>query len=455
MLIIVSDLHLGDGTTASSIAPSAFHLFANRLSETAYFASFRSDGRYHPLESIDLVLMGDILDPIHSTRWLDTQPGAANFIRPWSDSASRYFAPKLAETTQSIIDVNRESLDVLKRCASGQMILLPPADARGRPDRYTRERIPLKVRIHYLIGNHDWYYHLKGDAFNGIRKNIIDSMGLNNSPGPFPYEIDEAPFLSEVMERYKVYGRHGDAFDKFNFNRDKGRDHATLGDIFCMSVCNRYPVEVERRYGAELPKGIIDSLRRITNIRPALATPLWISGQIKHHAGNAALEVELKEVWDELCDEFLELDVVREEDKAFKFDMVDALQIAIKISKRTSFNTINDIVMWVRDKLWEGDHSFAEHALREPAFLNNTAKYIVYGHTHRHEIIALDSDGDMASQQNQLYINSGTWHSYYDLAVKDPSEQKFIPYQTLTYLTFYKDDEREGRQFEAWSGVYA
>ena len=75
MLVIVSDLHLGDGTTASSITPSAFHLFANRLSETAYFASFRTDGKYRPLKSMELVLMGDILDPIHSTRWLDTLPG--------------------------------------------------------------------------------------------------------------------------------------------------------------------------------------------------------------------------------------------------------------------------------------------------------------------------------------------------------------------------------------------
>jgi hypothetical protein len=455
MLVIASDLHLGDGTTANSIAPNAFHLFANRLSETAYFASFRSDGRYRPVEDIDLVLMGDILDPIHSTLWLDTLPSAANFARPWSDSASPYFASKLAETTQAMIDVNRESLNVLKQCSQGKVIQLPPADASGRPDRYSRERIPLKVRMHYLIGNHDWYYHLKGNAFDAIRKNIIDTMGLSNPINLFPYELDEYPALREIMDTYKVFCRHGDCFDKFNFNREKGRDHATLGDIFAMEVCNRYPVEVEKRYGNKLPNGIIDSLRRITNVRPALATSLWISGQIKRHAGNEALETELKEVWDELCDEFLNLDVVREEDRAFKFDMVDALQLAIKISQRTSFNTINDIVMWVRDKLWESDHSFAEHALREPAFLKNTARYIVYGHTHHHEIIALDSDGDMLSQQNQLYINSGTWHSYYDLAIKDPSEEKFIPYQMLTYLTFYKDDEREGRQFEAWSGTYA
>ena len=111
--------------------------------------------------------------------------------------------------------------------------------------------------------------------------------------------------------------------------------------------------------------------------------------------------------------------------------------------------------MWVRNKMSEGELSFAEHALNEPAFLNDTARFIVYGHTHHHEIVSLDSHGDPSNPQSQLYFNSGTWHSYFDLAIKDPKEQKFIPYQTLTYLTFYKDDEREGRLFEVWSGAYA
>jgi UDP-2,3-diacylglucosamine pyrophosphatase LpxH len=189
-------------------------------------------------------------------------------------------------------------------------------------------------------------------------------------------------------------------------------------------------------------------------VRPALATPLWISGQIKRHAESAALETELKKVWDDLCDEFLQLDVVREEDKAFKFDVVDALQLVLKISKRTSFETLNDIVVWVHNKLREHDRSLAENALQEPAFLNDSARFIIYGHTHHHEIIPLDSDGEPPNEQNQLYINSGTWRSYYDLAVKDPKEQKFVRYQTLTYLTFYNDGERGGRLFETWSGAY-
>ncbi len=454
MLVISSDIHLGDGTTANSISPSAFHLFSNRLNETAYYGSFRRDGSYRPIEGLDLLLMGDILDPLHSTLWLDSAPSALNYTRPWTSISSPNFAGTLAETTKAIINVNRESLDILKRCANGEIVLLPPADARGKPDTDSKERIPIKVRIYYMVGNHDWYYHLPGSAFDEIRKTIVESLGLCNDFGPFPYNLDEQPALRELLESYQVFVRHGDCYDKFNFNREKGRDHATLGDVFTMDVCNRYPIEVQKRYGNELPNGIIDSLRRITNVRPALATPLWISGQIKRHAGGTAMEAELKKVWDDICDEFLQLDVVREQDKAFKFDIVDALQLVIKISKRTSFETLNDVVVWAHNRLRENGRSLAEHALQEPAFLNNSARFIVYGHTHFHEIIPLDSDGEPPHEQDQLYINSGTWRSYYDLAVKDPKEQKFVRYQTLTYLTFYKDDEREGRLFETWSGAY-
>ena len=455
MLVIISDMHLGDGTTANSIAPNAFRLFSNRLRETAYFASFRGDGFYRPIDSLDLVLMGDILDPLHSTLWLDTAPSALNYTRPWSDIRSLHFAPKLDEATQAIVRENKESLDILKRMANGQTVILPPANTRGQPDFNSNERIILQVRIHYMVGNHDWYYHVEGSAFDEIRRNIVDSMGSSNSYTRFPYYLEEDPALQTIMEAYKVFVRHGDYYDKFNFNREKGRDHATLGDVFTMDVCNRYPVEVQKRFGDELPAGIINSLRRMTNVRPTLATPLWISGQIKRHAGSTALESELKKVWDDLCDEFLQLDFVRELDKAFKFDIVDAMQLIVKISKRTSFETLNDVVLWIRQRLRANDISFAEHALQEPAFLNDSARFVVYGHTHHHEIIPLDSDGEPPNEQNQFYLNSGTWRSYYDLAVKDPKEQKFVRYQTLTYLTFYKDDEREGRQFEVWSGAFA
>ncbi|MFT3890625.1 MAG: metallophosphoesterase [Anaerolineales bacterium] len=455
MLVVISDLHLGDGSTASSIPANAFHLFANRLRETAYFASFRKDGTYKPIETLDLLLMGDVLDPLHSTLWLDTAPSALEYTRPWTSITAPLFPAKLAQTTQAILDENKESLEVLRRFASGELINLPPANMQGRPDHSTQERIKVKVRIFYMIGNHDWYFHLKGPAFDNIRRNIINSLGLCNPVDNFPFDVSEYPELNEMLAQYKVYARHGDCFDHFNFNPKEGRDYSALGDVFTMEVLNRYPVAVQQHFGNALPVGLIDSLRKLTNVRPALATPLWISGQLKRYAGNAALESDLKKVWDKVCDEFLQLPVVRAQDKPFVLDTVDAMEIAIKIAKGTSFETLNDLVYWIRNKVSNGERSFAEHALEEPAFLNKSAKYILYGHTHHHEVISLNSDDQLFEVQDQIYFNTGTWHTYFDLATKDPKQQKFIPYQTLTYLAFYKDGEREGRQFETWSGTYA
>lgn len=454
MLVIVSDIHLGDGTTANSISPTAFELLANRLRETAFYASFREDSTYRPIESLDVLLLGDILDPLHSTLWLDTAPGTRNYARPWTDPNSHAFARMLSETTQAIINVNRPSLEILRKYAKDPIILLPPANAHHKPDRASKERIPVNVRIHYMVGNHDWYYRLPGPAFDEIRKTVIDSMGLCNDSGPFPYELEEDPVLQEILQSYQVFARHGDYYDKFNFDRERGRNHATLGDVFTMDVCNRYPVEVQRRFGDQLPGGVIDSLRRITNVRPALATPLWISGQIRRHTESAPLEKELKNVWDDLCDQFLQLDFVRELDKSFQFDIVDALELVLKISKRASFETLDELVLWVHNRMNENERSLAENALREPAFLNNSARFVVYGHTHHHEIIPLDSDGEPPNERHQFYFNSGTWRSYYDLAIKNPRDQKFVRYQTFTYLAFYKDGERSGREFEAWSGAF-
>ncbi len=454
MLFIISDLHLGDGTTAKSIAPSAFQVFARRLQETAYFASWRKDGRYKPIREVNVILMGDVLDPLHSTRWLDSLPGNENYVRPWSDPSDPRYAEKLLEVTHAILEKNAESMEVLRKCARGELISLAPAARNGKPDFQSREQRRIKVNIHYMIGNHDWYYHLKGPAFDRIRREIIETMGLSNPPGPFPYHAEESPFLKELFARYKVLAQHGDCYDQFNFNREKGRDYGTVGDAFTMDVCNRFPIEVENRYGDRLPDGFVDSLGKIANIRPVLAIPIWISGQIKSHAGTRAIEKKLKHIWDDISGEFLDLDFVRQSDKAFKLDMVDALQLIIKISGRASFSTINDVVIWVRKKMWGVEHSFASHALREPTFLNNQNQFVVYGHTHHYEVIPLGVNAT-GQDESQIYFNSGTWHSYYDLAIKNPKEQKFVPYQALTYISFFSEDEHDGRRFETWSGAYA
>ena len=481
MLVVISDLHLGDGTTAASIPASAFYLFAKRLRQDAHFAAIKN-GKYHPIEELDVILMGDIIDPLHSTKWLFplAQAGQDNvdteyppiteqhdqdYIRPWSDTSDPKFALKLQEVTHAILVKNQDALGIMRKLANGEYIDFDTVNGSGDRDTSGLNKIPLKVRFHYMVGNHDWYYHLKGPKFDEIRQEIINAMGLSNPPSPFPYDLrkidpaspwqaDESPALAKLFEQYKVFCRHGDMFDSFNFDSEKGRDYATMGDVFTMEVCNRYPEELKRR--PEINSEVVNNLRHITNVRPALATPLWITGQIrKLSSENRFLGVDdrkLKKIWDDLADNFLNLDFIKAKDK-FGIDIVDKMQAAIKISKVVSFNTIDKLIYRLQNRgVSGGEHSFAEFALKEPAFLDNTARYVIYGHTHHHETIPLDFD---YIGGNQIYFNSGTWHTYFDLARKDPKEKKFIPYKALTYITFYKENEHDERHFETWSGAYA
>jgi hypothetical protein len=455
MLIVLSDLHLVDGTCGTPISASAFRLFASRLNELAFNASWRADKRYRPLEGIDILLLGDILDPLHSTLWLEQRPGEPGYARPWSDAAAPEFAAKLQAISRAIFKYNAEGFGILRAIAEGKTIRLPPADRRGRAALDAREQAPVPVRIHYMIGNHDWYYHLPGAAFDRIRAEIVRAFGLANPPTPFPHEAKDSGTLQQLFEDYKVFAQHGDLYDSFNYCREKGRNASSLGDAFAVEVLNRFPLAAQQMLGDELPPGILDNLRELVNVRPALATPLWISGQMRQNNVSKDDQRKIKDVWDRLGEEFLGLPFVREADRKFKLDIVDGLKAIVKLTDRFSFEDIDGLVVWLRRQFWSGEITFAKHALKEHAFLNRTAQFIVYGHTHHHEVVPLDSIPAAPRPTNQMYLNTGTWHTYYDLAVFKPEEQKFIPYQVLSYVSFFKDDEREGRRFESWSGAFS
>jgi len=453
MLIIVSDIHLGDGTCGKPITPAAFQLFADRLKELARNASQRVGGKYRSVKTIDILMLGDILDPLHSTLWLEKNPGEPGYVRPWTDFRAPEYAAKLSDITRAILKNNQESITILKGLTQ-ESVTLPPATVRGKMDKDARE-IPVKVHLHYMIGNHDWYYHLPGPDFDNIRAEIVEAFGLSNSPKPFPHELKESAKLSNLLSRYKVYAQHGDLYDSFNYCKEKGRNASSLGDAFAVEILNRFPVEVERQLGSELPPSFVESLRELINVRPALATPLWISSQLRHNNVPAATQKKLKDLWDEMSNEFLKLEFVQEGNIPFKLDAVDGLEMVIRLTDRVSFKTIDSLVVWIRKKFGSDEITFARYALKEEAFLVRKAQFVVYGHTHHHEVVPLDSFPGALRPTNQMYINSGTWHTYYDLAINKPEEQKFIPYQVFTYLSFYKDDERQGRRFETWSGSFS
>ncbi len=456
MLLIISDIHLGDGTCGESISHNAFRLFASRLEELAYSASWRDDGTYQPLRDINVLMLGDILDPLHSSRWLETSLGEPGCVRPWTDSNAPAFAETLREITRDILRKNRHAIDIIFNATKGQSILIPPAIAGGQPDPTAKKKVEVNVNLYYMVGNHDWFYHLKGEAFDEIRQEIIDAFGLNNDRTCFPHDLDELPELKDLLSRYKVYARHGDIYDSFNYDKEHGRDYAPLGDIFSVEVINRYFVEVEKQLGDELPNGMLEKIKGLINVRPLSASWLWISSQSQAYNLSKEKHNKLKQIWDQLGQEFLTLDAVRERNKRLRFDYYDVLFWAFKLSKWVSFDQINRLTSWMRRLTSGNGYSMAKRALAEQAFIDESASYIVFGHTHHHEVMPLNIIADQnCNHKNQMYLNAGTWHTYYDLALYQPISKRFIPYQTLSYLVFYRDNQHGGRRFETWGGTYS
>ncbi|MBC8509382.1 MAG: hypothetical protein H8D34_31415 [Chloroflexi bacterium] len=453
MLVIISDLHLKDGTSGSSITPDAFQVFAARLRSMAFQASWRTDGRYKPIENIDLLLLGDVFDLIRSERWLVDSSGQEESIRPWEDQQDPDYIQKVAEITTAILEYNQEGLDVLKKISLGEQVYIPPATRNGEPDRNSSERLCIEVRIHYMVGNHDWFFHLQGEAYNNIRQQMIDALGLANSTDPFPHILEDSPQISELLSRYGVYARHGDQYDLINFNRDAGREFSSVGDAMTIDLLTRFPYEVRNKLGSDVPVSFSEGLKELSNVRPALVTPMWVNNLINHHAEEQEKAEIIKQIWDEAAERFINLPFVRQNDKFLVLDTVDGLEAALLLAKGLSFAAIEKLAGWINQKIRTGNRiSLAEYALKEPAYVNGSAQFIVYGHTHFHEILPLNSETIDGKTFNQIFINSGTWHSYHDMTLQTPGKLKFVGMHVMTYLAFFKGDERRGRRFEAWSG---
>lgn len=447
MLVIVSDLHFKDGTTGTSISANAFRLFANRLQEMAGRASRRADGSYHPIEQIDLVLLGDILDPLRSTRWFDTQPDSPAYLRPWHDPQREDYSTKLRQITQAIIENNREAFAILRSLSQGNQLQI----AENNSEAPTSVSLP--VNIYYMVGNHDWYYHLPGPEYDAIRQTVIEAMGLANPPTPFPHSANELSALEETLKQHSVFCRHGDIYDRMNYNPETGRNTATLGDAIALELVDRFHYLIQHEYQDTLPQAFVHGLRQLGNVRPTVLTPLWIEHLIRICADEPHYRETIEQAWDKLVDDFLALDFIRQHDSWNPFDRIDAMEAVLRLTKPLSFHTVNRLLVRFRRQIWGGRDAFSQHALGEDAYRRKDAQYIVYGHTHIPEVIPLDVLRVGNRSYEQVYINTGTWNAYHELAAGSLQYFKFVQIHLMTFAVFYREDERSGRKMEVWNGT--
>ncbi len=462
MLVIISDLHLTDGLSGETIRENAFVVLRQRLRDLVYDASWRTDGKYRPIEEMHLLLLGDILDIIRSPSWLEAEGSP----RPWTDPQASDFIARVKAINDRILSNNEGSLEILKRMSEGvpgAPVDDPEADEYKGLLTLTKRGFrgddvqQVKVHIHYMIGNHDWFYHLPGDAYNQIRKSVVDALGLDNDPDePFPHDVDEATGSADAIKKlfrdHNVFARHGDIYDPFNYEKEHGRDASSLGDAIVVELLGRFPAEVEKELGGELPQETVKNFRELDNVKPYAVIPGWINGLLERTVADKKIQDKVKKIWDRVADDFLEVPFVRAHDKPWRWDIVDGLQAGLKLAGGFSLQKIGDWALKFYKKTGDQEGSYYKNALKEVPYKNGDAHFIIYGHTHDFERVPLNVRllGDHVVRQ--LYINSGTWRRVHKLVKDNPDSLQFYDYNVLTYLAFFQGDERRDRRFETWSG---
>jgi len=443
VLVLVSDLHLTDGSTARNVNAEAFSLMASLIRDTAARRQARE---------IHLVLLGDIFDLVRTDYWLRER--IAPDDRPWGGRAD----PRTAVNADAAL-IERQFAAVLDAIvatesarALGQAIAALAGD--GRP-----------VTVTYVVGNHDrilW-------NFPGLRGRLTAA---------FP-AIDTFVTGLESPE-YAVVARHGHEWDDqchgWQF-RDKvllpgervGRfapeayQVMAIGEVITAELMGGL-VHYVREGGA--PPSLVDQVREVNNLRPILDVFAWLEwlgeGQTETHqrvmfealrsAIDGVLASRLARQWDRI-----------ERDILLSADLVDRLQQARGVLLGADFRSFRGRVEAIRrlqgsfarvfrpeDRLLQG--ASAEEAL-QPAQAARGIQRVVYGHTHRARHVYFSGERDGRAR---MYVNTGT---YLPLISRADDRRSFASSLQMSLVYLYRQDEdTEGKvpgttSMDIWAGI--
>ncbi len=413
MLLFISDIHLTDGTSGETIKSGAFKKFVLTLEDMADAAGAKE---------IKMVLLGDIFDVIRSNYWLRSD------IRPWANAKKRDGRGK------GLQDYAKE---IVKRICNN-----PTNKESIRNIEEFKERMEGKgvdVNFTYVVGNHDWLINRYAET----RVKIARFLGMDN-----PQQYKNKLFSTgDFWDEYKVFARHGDIYDPFNF--DGNRNASSLGDAIVIDLTNRFPKAVEDEIGKDTDPDLISKLKEIDNVRPLVDIPLWIQGTCRR-AKSVEIGERVKEVWNDLVDDFLKIDFVKAHDKPWRIDVVDALQLGLRISKYLSSKDLTNLLL---RKFQKTEDDYRDKAFHEEHIRRNEAEFVLYGHTHGYKIQPLDQVPMSGETLQKTYFNTGTWRKVHVRTAYDVENQEFLSWHVLTFIAFYLGDERGIRRFEVWNGV--
>ena len=146
MLVVTANWAIGDGTLWRRPLRGLVSRAWGVIQRSALRAGFRHDGRYQPLERLDIVFAGDTFDLYASRHW------ATGDVRPWHRST-------FAETARREVAASALRRAVLlnkfARRLLNEGLVVPSATRQGRPHLRHPTVVPVSVTL--LSGDRDGY----------------------------------------------------------------------------------------------------------------------------------------------------------------------------------------------------------------------------------------------------------------------------------------------------------
>jgi UDP-2,3-diacylglucosamine pyrophosphatase LpxH len=438
VLIFLSDMHLMDGTAG------VHHLGANAFRGT--FQDLAAHAEKAGARDVTVVFLGDIYELVRTQRWF----GFPLDQRPWGRQPSELAANDIFD---GVVANNRETFQIL---------------AGSLQDQFG---FPVEPRRVYVPGNHDRLCNL----YPSLRRKVRATLGLPASDEPFPHSF--------LDSEHRVYARHGQEWDLFNFEGSETFSllhhveipladylRTPIGDLVAAEFISKVPIlALEELPEQEADRAlIVDRLRHLFDVRPMVGIVQWLSYQLTRY--DDRLRGIVNGAVRRAAAEFSEIPFVQEwiaaHDRwANPFDEADRLKLLLALMESWRVLDSRQMLRLLEMGIGadEGEH-YAARASEDFRRLDadpasrGEILCVLYGHTHGALQRGIDVIGDPPRELYRVYANTGTWRPVHR---QSHSKRGFVVSKSLTYSIVYKPGEKildrriaQVPALETWSGGF-
>ena len=438
MLVLLSDLHLTDETTAENVHPEAF---TNIL-----MPEIAASAQSKKAQDLDIVLLGDILDLVRTDYWLTIDSAE----RPWNGELDKDTAMNTSARVAAHFQNALQKILATRAAHALKSVCLALNGLKVEGRAVT-------PRIIYIVGNHDRALL----NYPSLQKQFSDWLGC---PVIFAQEWTAAD--------YHLLARHGHLWDdkchgslllkkalrkKIKHRRADLACHLvqTIGEVITAELMSGLVYRVRTQAGARNTAGLHKLIMQANNVRPEPQVLRWLEwmGQSRFNKTDkklvmsalrdsmqAVLDSRLAGLWDKIKPDWL-----------VSGDITDRLTL-MRAALKLDFDNLAKIIPALANAygvVAASKSAYADGAREELAA--HDVEYVVYGHTHfaATEYLSAEQNGRV-----KMYINTGT----YLPLVQKARDHGFGTDYRMTFTAFYRPEEdaraKDGRvvSCEIWSG---